>query len=92
MDKKTSIDGYALSRILYSQNATLFQATPSSYRILLECGWTGSNNLNCICGGEPMPVSLAKQLVPKVKGLYNGYGPTGWFYFYYFYQSYLFYT
>lgn len=59
------------------RNATFFQATPSTYRILLECGWKGNENLKCICGGEPLPVSLCRELVPIIKSLYNAYGPTG---------------
>jgi acyl-coenzyme A synthetase/AMP-(fatty) acid ligase/acyl carrier protein len=52
------------------------QATPATWRVLLECGWTGAPELRILCGGEGLPRELADRLLPVVKELWNMYGPT----------------
>lgn len=52
------------------------QATPSTWRILLESGWEGNPHLKILCGGEAWPPQLAEQLLPKCASLWNMYGPT----------------
>jgi amino acid adenylation domain-containing protein len=69
-------DGTALIKALVDNQVTLMQATPASWRLMLESGWEGSSNLRVLCGGEPMPVDLAQELIPKCKELWNMYGPT----------------
>ena len=52
------------------------QATPSTWRLLLEAGWNGKSDLKALCGGEAMPIDLAAALLTKVAQLWNMYGPT----------------
>lgn len=52
------------------------QATPVSWRLLLDAGWTGSPNLTMLCGGEALPADLAQRLLERGGSLWNVYGPT----------------
>ena len=54
----------------------LMQATPATWRLLLEGGWQGKANLKLLCGGEALDVSLAQQLLTCGAELWNLYGPT----------------
>jgi amino acid adenylation domain-containing protein len=56
--------------------ATVMQATPATWRLLLNLGWTGKKNLKILCGGEALPRPLAEQLLPRCAELWNVYGPT----------------
>jgi len=44
--------------------------------MLLDAGWEGRRELTMLCGGEPLPQSLADQLLTRGKALWNMYGPT----------------
>ena len=74
--KDTVIDGVALSALLQSSRATAMQATPATWRLLLEAGWPGAANFKAMCGGEPLPPDLAQALLPRCSELWNLYGPT----------------
>ena len=52
------------------------QATPTTWRLLIESGWTGKQGLRVLCGGEALSRSLADGLSARVKELWNFYGPT----------------
>jgi acyl-CoA synthetase (AMP-forming)/AMP-acid ligase II/acyl carrier protein len=54
----------------------MMQATPATWRMLLDAGWTGSPNLQILCGGETLPRNLAERLLTKGARLWNLYGPT----------------
>jgi len=69
-------DGFALLRRLEESRATVMQATPITWVILLESGFRPSPNLKMLCGGEALPRSLADQLVQNGGELWNMYGPT----------------
>jgi amino acid adenylation domain-containing protein len=74
-DDKTS-DGSALIKAIEEEHITVMQATPASWRLLLESGWQGSPDLRVLCGGEALPTDLARELLPRCKELWNMYGPT----------------
>jgi amino acid adenylation domain-containing protein len=63
-------------RFLQSRRIDVLQSTPSSLRMLLALGWQPSPSHRILCGGEPMPFDLAKQLVEAGVQLWNMYGPT----------------
>ncbi|HEX9941903.1 MAG TPA: amino acid adenylation domain-containing protein, partial [Thermoanaerobaculia bacterium] len=69
-------DGAALARLLKDSGATVMQATPATWRLLLESGWQGDPGLRVFCGGEALPRDLAERLLDKVGSLWNLYGPT----------------
>src|SRR5262249_15566386 len=68
--------------------ATAMQATPVTWRMLLEAGWQGSkggkggneliggSELKVLCGGEAMSRELAQRLVACSGAVWNLYGPT----------------
>ena len=69
-------NGAALAELLESSRATVMQAAPVTWRILLAAGWQGNPRLKILCGGEALPRELARQLLAKVGSLWNMYGPT----------------
>jgi len=73
--RETAMDGRLLLKLLAASGATVMQATPSTWRLLLEIGWKGTPGLKILCGGEALPRDLADQLVPCGE-VWNMYGPT----------------
>jgi amino acid adenylation domain-containing protein len=70
------IDGHRLLKLLQESQATVMQATPAGWRILLEAGWTGQPALKVLCGGEALPRDLADTLLASSGDVWNVYGPT----------------
>ena len=69
-------DGFALRRRLGQSGATVMQATPATWAMLIEAGWSGDRNLRVLCGGEAVPPALADALLMRAKEVLNVYGPT----------------
>ena len=69
-------DGALLAQSLEDSRITFMQATPASWRLLLEAGWTGKPDLKILCGGEALTNDLAEKLLARGAGLWNVYGPT----------------
>ncbi|WP_218109976.1 non-ribosomal peptide synthetase [Oligoflexus tunisiensis] len=69
-------DGSLLRSLVEEEGITLFQATPSNFRLLLDAGWKGSKIRKALCGGEPFPIDVARRLLPIVDEVWNMYGPT----------------
>ena len=69
-------DGRELARLIMESGATVMQATPATWRLLLEAGWEGRPGLKIICGGEALPQTLAARLLATGAELWNAYGPT----------------
>ena len=76
VSRETAGNGEELAAVLNSQDVRLAQATPVTWRLLLDSGWAGKPDLVAVCGGEAMPQELAAQLTPMVRRLWNFYGPT----------------
>jgi non-ribosomal peptide synthetase component F len=74
--RETAADGRLLAAKLQRSGATVLQATPATWRMLLEGGWGGDRRLRALCGGEALPEELATKLLPRVGSLWNLYGPT----------------
>ena len=75
--KQLAADGEELAKFLRRHGATLVHATPTTWSLLLEAGFTGENLTRCI-GAEPLPSELFGRLMDAAPGtpLYNFYGPT----------------
>ncbi len=76
VSREVASDGGKLSQIIAESDATILQATPATWRMLLSIGWQGNPKLKILCGGEAMPRSLADQLLERCSSLWNMYGPT----------------
>jgi amino acid adenylation domain-containing protein len=74
--REDAIDGLALSALLEQTRATVMQATPVTWRLLLESGWRGGRAFKALVGGEALPKDLADQLIATGVELWNMYGPT----------------
>ena len=69
-------DGERLGRRMTASGATMMQATPATWRLLIDAGWEGSDRLTALCGGESLTRDLAVALSTRVRALWNMYGPT----------------
>ncbi|WP_395823741.1 amino acid adenylation domain-containing protein [Archangium minus] len=74
--REVATDGTRLAARMAAIGATVMQATPTTWRLLLEAGWKGHPRLKMLCGGEALPRELANALVSCGAGLWNLYGPT----------------
>jgi amino acid adenylation domain-containing protein len=54
----------------------VLQATPATWRLLIEAGWRGDPGLRALCGGEALPAALAAALAARAGEAWNLYGPT----------------
>ncbi|MET9381774.1 amino acid adenylation domain-containing protein [Streptomyces sp. NPDC002928] len=76
---ETAADGFLLRKLLEASRPTVMQATPATWRMLLDAGWRGRPGgevLRMLCGGEPLPADLADALLARGTRLSNMYGPT----------------
>jgi acyl carrier protein len=69
-------DGWRLAQTITTAGVTLMQATPTTWRLLIESGWQGCETLKILCGGEVLSRELADLLLLRGKALWNLYGPT----------------
>jgi amino acid adenylation domain-containing protein len=75
-DRETARDARKLRHKLESSEIDLLQATPATWRLLLEAGWRGDRKLRMLCGGEALSPALADRLLALGGELWNLYGPT----------------
>ena len=76
LDSTTAADGMRLAAQLDEHDISLLQATPATWRMMIEAGWNGKRDLKILCGGEPMPNDLVSPLLDRCDQLWNMYGPT----------------
>ena len=69
-------DGNRVKDLLERSHATVMQATPTTWRLLVECGWAGDRNLKVLVGGEALAPDLARKLAGCCGQVWNMYGPT----------------
>lgn len=74
--RQDQADGDALLALMSRHGITAMQGTPSTWRMLIDCGWQGTPGLRILIGGEPLPRDLASQLLQRCSELWNMYGPT----------------
>jgi amino acid adenylation domain-containing protein/thioester reductase-like protein len=75
-DRETAADPNLLMKEMERSRATVMQATPATWRMLIDAGWGGKPDLKILCGGEALPGDLAHQLLIRGCELWNLYGPT----------------
>jgi amino acid adenylation domain-containing protein len=76
VSRETATDGERLREKLATSGATCMQATPATWRMLLESAWDGCKGLKILCGGEAVPRDLVRELAVKASSVWNMYGPT----------------
>ncbi len=69
-------DPRRLIKMMEESECTVMQATPATWRALIEAGWAGSSSLKVLCGGEALLPDLAAEILLRCKELWNMYGPT----------------
>ena len=69
-------DPQHLATLIDTAGVTVMQATPVTWRTLLEQGWQPPARLRLLCGGEALAPDLARQLRATGATLWNMYGPT----------------
>ena len=69
-------DGHQLIAHLDAYGVNLMQATPATWRLLVNSGWGGQSGLRILCGGEALDIDLARQLCSCAEEVWNVYGPT----------------
>jgi len=74
--REAAADGNLLLRRIVTSGATVMQATPVTWKLLIEAGWEGKPALKVLCGGEAFPRDLANELVRRAQSVWNMYGPT----------------
>lgn len=74
--RDTAWDGKRLAERMVETGATVMQATPATWQLLLNQGWQPSTGLRMLCGGEALPRKLADELIGNGGELWNMYGPT----------------
>lgn len=76
LGREDTIDGNKLRRKLEKLKPTIVQATPVTWRMLLDYGWHGDSQIKALCGGEALTIELAKKMKEKCGEVWNVYGPT----------------
>ena len=74
--RDAAADPARLMALMAECDATVMQATPATWRMLIEAGWSGSPRMRVFCGGEAMPEEIGRGLVARTAEVWNLYGPT----------------
>lgn len=74
--REQTVDGEALRTLIDQSGATVMQATPSTWRMLIDSGWKGSPGFKALVGGESLSPHMAQQMLARAAELWNLYGPT----------------
>lgn len=69
-------DADRLAALAQNAGATHLQATPSTWKALLDTRWQPPAGFVALCGGEALDGALARALRERGVDLYNLYGPT----------------
>jgi non-ribosomal peptide synthetase component F/acyl carrier protein len=64
-DDETASDAVLLQQELERCEATVMQATPATWRMLLQANWPGRSGLKMLVGGEALDAQLARELLKR---------------------------
>ncbi|MFN6488341.1 MULTISPECIES: non-ribosomal peptide synthetase, partial [unclassified Nostoc] len=77
VSREVTSDGTRLLLELQHSGATVMQATPATWQMLLASGFsTQQLKMKILCGGEALSTPLAHQLLETGNEVWNLYGPT----------------
>ncbi|MBN8749249.1 Linear gramicidin synthase subunit D [Xylophilus ampelinus] len=74
--RDTVLQADALLALLAESGATVMQAVPSMWRVILDSGWQPRPGFKALVGGEGLPPDLARAMTAKAAQVWNMYGPT----------------
>ena len=74
--REEAVDGHALLALIGRHQVTTIQATPASWRLLIQAGWTNKHGVKALCGGEALSRELGQELLKRASSVWNMYGPT----------------
>ena len=74
--REDASDAARLAARLKETAATAMQATPATWQMLADAGWTPGPGFTLVSGGEPLTRDLANRLLRNGANVWNGYGPT----------------
>jgi non-ribosomal peptide synthetase component F len=75
VSRDVAMDGFKLNDAINQFKPTHMQATPATWRILLDAGWRNAISTKILIGGEAVKESIKEELTAIAK-VYNVYGPT----------------
>ncbi|MFT3904332.1 MAG: amino acid adenylation domain-containing protein [Niabella sp.] len=75
-DNEAAKSGDLLLKLIADKKVSIMLATPVTYKLMLNAGWEDKIDITVLSAGEPLPATLARDLIPRCKSLYNVYGPT----------------
>jgi amino acid adenylation domain-containing protein len=76
MPRAVAADGEKLRDALARLRPSVMQATPATWRMLIESGWRPQRGMKILCGGEALPPDLAAAFGADAGEVLNLYGPT----------------
>jgi amino acid adenylation domain-containing protein len=76
VSREDTLDVPRLAEEMVRHQANFMQATPSTWRMLIELGWQGKSDLTVLTAGEALTRELAGQLIERSAAIWNLYGPT----------------
>jgi amino acid adenylation domain-containing protein len=76
VSREDAMFGYRIAEWLTRTEATIMQATPATWRLLLDSGWAGSPSLKMVSTGEVLTRELAEALLHRGGRLWNAYSTT----------------
>ncbi|MBJ2179845.1 non-ribosomal peptide synthase/polyketide synthase [Pseudomonas veronii] len=76
-EQALALDPEAIIDLAHHQRANVLQATPSTWRMLLDSPRAERlHGIKALCGGEALPADLAQRLLDLQGPVWNLYGPT----------------
>tara|TARA_R110002096_G_scaffold68159_5_gene164802 strand:- start:39240 stop:43250 length:4011 start_codon:yes stop_codon:yes gene_type:complete len=75
-DSETARNGELLLKLIETKQISIVQATPTTWKMLLESNWKQPLKIKAFCGGEALTYDLAQRILSKCDKLWNMYGPT----------------
>jgi amino acid adenylation domain-containing protein len=74
--REQAADPTLLAALIARTGATVMQATPATWAMLLASGWTPRAGMRVLSGGEALPRPVADALLAAGAEVWNLYGPT----------------
>ncbi len=69
-------DGIKLAEKIESGSATVVQATPATFQMLMAAEWETRKKLKLLVGGEALSKELADEMLKRSDDVWNVFGPT----------------